>query len=100
MIFREYVSLKSIRTLVHLFEVQGLRTRQGKAWSRAGIAWILQNETYAGMVRFGSVRAHGLHEALVSPSTFRKAQKILRANDKHGPKKDALEKTGSMERAG
>lgn len=80
--FRYYLRLRSMKRLVAHLNGQGLRTRRGKEWSRAGIAWILKNETYLGRVHFGDVRASGKHQALVSPIIFNKVQVLIRKNDK------------------
>src|SRR5690606_41459898 len=54
MIFREYLRLLSMKRLIKLLDERGLRTRRGKRWSRAGVSWILKNDTYVGRVHFRS----------------------------------------------
>lgn len=80
--FRVYPKVRSLRRLAEM--LAKWRTRQGKRWSRAGIAWILGNETYLGKVHFGPVRvAEGTHDALVSPIVFNVVQALRRKLDKH-----------------
>jgi hypothetical protein len=83
-IFRLYLKLRSMKRVVETLNGEGYRTRRGKEWSRAGIAWILKNETYVGRVHFGSIRSKGEHEAIVPAAAFNRIQKLIRKNDKRG----------------
>lgn len=82
LIFREYLRLRSMKRLIKLLDERGLRTRRGKRWSRAGVSWILKNDTYVGRVHFGEIRAKGRHDSLVPPILFNKVQKLIRLNNK------------------
>lgn len=82
LIFREYLRLRSMKRLIKLLDERGLRTRRGKRWSRAGVSWILKNDTYVGRVHFGDIRAKGRHDSLVPPILFNKVQKLIRLNNK------------------
>jgi site-specific DNA recombinase len=82
MIFREYLRLRSMKRLIRLLDEHGLRTRRGKQWSRAGVSWILKNDTYVGRVHFGNIRVRGRHESIIPPILFNKVQKLIRANNK------------------
>ena len=84
MIFREYLRLRSMKRLIKLLDEQGLKTRRGKQWSRAGVSWILKNDTYIGRVHFGDIRVKGQHESIVAPITFNKVQQLIRVNNKRG----------------
>lgn len=88
MIFREYLRLRSMKRLIKLLDDQGLRTRRGKRWSRAGVSWILKNDTYIGRVHFGDIRAKGQHDSIVAPITFNKVQQLIRVNNKRGKGED------------
>ncbi len=81
-IFEDYSALRSMKRVIERLNARGARTRRGKLWSRAGISWILKNETYLGRVHFGRIRARGEHEAIVDPALYRKIQRIIRRNDK------------------
>lgn len=82
LIFREYLRLRSMKRLIKLLDERGLRTRRSKRWSRAGVSWILKNDTYVGRVHFGDIRAKGRHDSLVPPILFNKVQKLIRLNNK------------------
>jgi len=82
LIFREYLRLRSMKRLIKLLDDKGLKTRRGKRWSRAGVSWILKNDTYIGRVHFGSIRAKGRHESIISPIVFNRVQKLIQANNK------------------
>lgn len=82
----------------------GIVPRQAKNWSKASIADMLRNPTYAGMVRFGydkevkvvqnnkivkvrrrnnqCVFTKGLHEPIISVELFEQAQKAKTQNKK------------------
>ncbi len=91
LIFREYLRLRSMKRLIKLLDEQGLRTRRGKRWSRAGVSWILKNDTYVGRVHFGDIKVKGRHEPLVSPIQFNKVQKLIRVNNKRGREREEEE---------
>jgi hypothetical protein len=76
-IFDEYMRLRSLKKLQDRLEDLGIRTRREKRWSRAGLAWILRNETYIGFVNFSKVRSQGIHQPLVDKFTFEATQGIL-----------------------
>ena len=82
LIFREYLRLRSMKRLIKLLDERGYRTRRGKRWSRAGVSWILKNDTYVGRVHFGEIRVKGQHESIISPIVFNKVQKLIRQNNK------------------
>jgi hypothetical protein len=83
-IYREYLRRKSMRRLCEYLNENGFTTRRGKEWSRAGVSWILKNETYLGRVHFGDIRSKGSHAAIVFQIMFNKAQKLIRKNKKRG----------------
>jgi site-specific DNA recombinase len=85
-IFKEYLRRKSMKRLIEHLDEQGLKTRRKKQWSRAGVSWILKNETYLGRVHFGNIRAKGQHPPIISPIIFNKVQKLIRKNNKRGGK--------------
>lgn len=80
--FRSYLRLGSLKRLIEALDDDGIRTRRGKTWSRAGLAWILKNETYLGKVHFGATRAKGIHPAIISPGVFKQVQQLIRKNNK------------------
>lgn len=82
--FREYLRRRSMKKLIDYLDAQGLTTRRGKRWSRAGVSWILKNETYLGRVHFGKVRGNGHHTAIISQITFNKVQQLIKNNNKRG----------------
>lgn len=92
LIFREYLRLRSMKRLIKLLDDRGLRTRRGKRWSRAGVSWILKNDTYVGRVHFGDIHVKGRHESIVAPILFNKVQKLIRANNKRNRKGKPAEK--------
>jgi hypothetical protein len=90
LIYRLYLRHRSMKKVIEILHARGLRTRRGKEWSRAGISWILKNDTYLGRVHFGTIRTRGEHEAIIAPIVYYKAQKLIRKNDKRGRRRGAV----------
>jgi len=99
LIFREYLRLRSMKRLIKLLDDKGLKTRRGKRWSRAGVSWILKNDTYVGRVHFGKIRSKGRHESIVPPIVFNKVQKLIRENNKRKGGGKRTTQTTAPERA-
>jgi site-specific DNA recombinase len=92
LVFREYLRLRSMKRLIRLLDEKGLRTRRGKQWSRAGVSWILKNDTYIGRVHFGDIRVKGRHEPIIAPITFNKVQQLIKLNNKRSRGKPTVKK--------
>ncbi len=82
MIFREYIHLRSTGRVVDYLHSKGIFTRQGKKWSRQAISIILSNRTYRGRVCFGGIETEGLHEPIIEPAMFYKANAIRQSRSK------------------
>ncbi len=76
MIFREYIRTRSTGRVVDYLHSKGIFTRQGKKWSRQAISIILCNRTYRGRVCFGGIEIEGLHDPIIEPAMFYKANAI------------------------
>uniref|UniRef100_UPI0015B69931 recombinase family protein n=1 Tax=Pseudomonas sp. Kh14 TaxID=2093745 RepID=UPI0015B69931 len=48
----------------------------GNSWSRQAISIILSNRTYRGRVSYGDVETQGLHDAIIEPALFYKANAL------------------------
>lgn len=81
-IFREYIHLRSTGRVVDYLHSKGIFTRQGKKWSRQAISIILSNRTYRGRVCFGGIETEGLHEPIIEPAMFYKANAIRQSRSK------------------
>lgn len=75
-IFREYLQTRSTGKVVSYLHAKGIFTRKGNRWSRQAIAIILSNRTYRGRVSYGDVETQGLHEPIIDPSLFYKANAL------------------------
>lgn len=76
MIFREYLNTRSTGKVVEYLQSKGIMTRKGNKWSRQAISIILSNRTYRGRVSYGDVETQGLHEPIIEPSLFYKANAL------------------------
>jgi len=75
-IFREYLNTRSTGKVVNYLHTKNIFTRKGNRWSRQAIAIILSNRTYRGRVSYGEVETEGLHEPIIEPALFYKANAL------------------------
>jgi len=76
MIFREYLRHRSTGKVVSYLHSRNFFTRKGNRWSRQAIAIILSNRTYRGRVTYGEVETQGLHDPIIEPALFYKANAL------------------------
>jgi hypothetical protein len=76
MVFREYLNTRSTGKVVEFLHSRGIFTRKGNKWSRQAIAIILSNRTYRGRVSYGNVETEGLHDPIIEPALFYKANAV------------------------
>ncbi len=75
-IFREYLATRSTGKVVNYLHSKGIFTRKGNKWSRQAIAIILSNRTYRGRVSYGDIETQGLHDPIIEPALFYKANAL------------------------
>lgn len=75
-IFREYLRTRSTGKVVQYLHSRNILTRKNNKWSRQAIAIILSNRTYRGRVSYGDIETQGLHEPIIEPALFYKANSI------------------------
>ena len=75
-IFREYLHTRSTGKVVSYLHNKNIFTRKGNKWSRQAIAIILSNRTYRGRVSYGDVETEGLHQPIIDPALFYKANAL------------------------
>jgi hypothetical protein len=75
-IFREYLRTRSTGKVVSYLHSKAIFTRKGNKWSRQAIAIILSNRTYRGRVSYGELETQGLHEPIIDPALFYKANAL------------------------
>jgi hypothetical protein len=85
MVFREYLSTRSTGKVVNYLHSKNIYTRKGNRWSRQAIAIILANRTYRGRVTYGEIETEGLHDPIIEPALFYKAN-ALRERKKRNEK--------------
>ena len=92
-IFREYLNTRSTGKVVDYLHSKDIYTRQGNKWSRQAIAIILSNRTYRGRVSYGDVETEGLHESIIEPALFYKANALRERKRRKRKKKTPNTKT-------
>jgi hypothetical protein len=75
-IFREYLRTRSTGKVVNYLHTKNIFTRKNNKWSRQAIAIILSNRTYRGRVSYGDVETEGLHDPIIEPALFYKANAL------------------------
>ncbi|MBI4558831.1 MAG: recombinase family protein [Candidatus Hydrogenedentes bacterium] len=75
-IYREYLNTRSTGKVVNYLHSKGIFTRKGNRWSRQAVAIILSNRTYRGRVSYGNVETQGLHDPIIEPALFYKANAL------------------------
>ena len=75
-IFREYLQHRSTGKVVAYLHSRGIFTRKGNKWSRQAIAIVLSNRTYRGRVTYGDIETQGLHEPIIEPALFYRANAL------------------------
>ena len=81
-IFVWYLKFKSTAVVANLLNEKGHRTTKGNKFSSMAVQKILRNSFYIGVLQWGGTTTKGKHEAIISPITFGKAQKMLDRNRK------------------
>lgn len=91
-IFRRFIEVGSAQQIVQELDAEGLRTkswvtnagkmREGVPWNTAFIYRLLHNHLYVGEINHKGNVYPGEHEAIVSRSTWNKAQATLAENDR------------------
>lgn len=76
MIFREYLRHRSTGKVVSYLHSREVSTRKGNKWSRQAIAIILSNRTYRGRVTYGDIETEGIHDPIIEPALFYKANAL------------------------
>jgi site-specific DNA recombinase len=86
-IFRRYLQLRSVHLLQKELEDQGVCSRErksktgnqvgGKVLGRGAIGYMLRNLIYIGIIRQGSERHQGEHEAIIAKDIFERVQQTL-----------------------
>lgn len=83
-IFREYLNTRSTGKVVNYLHAKNIFTRKGNRWSRQAIAIILSNRTYRGRVSYGDIETEGLHDPIIEPALFYKANALKERKRRNG----------------
>jgi site-specific DNA recombinase len=67
------------RAIATLLNERGSRTRTGGPWSAHTIRWLLTNPAYLGQVTFRDTIVQDAHPAIIEPSVFAAAERLLQA---------------------
>ena len=98
-IFREYLNTRSTGKVVDYLHAKNIFTRKGNRWSRQAIAIILSNRTYRGRVSYGEVETEGLHEPVIEPALFYKANALKERKRRRSKRESASAENGAAQGA-
>ena len=89
-IFEKYCELKSVKLLKHHLDQKRIRTPQriskkgnehgGRPYSRGNLYKLLANTSYIGKIAHKNRLYDGLHEGILDPDIWKKAQTLLKSN--------------------
>lgn len=70
---------KSLTEIGHVLMASGIKSPAGKVWLRQSISNILKSPFYKGYVQYNDELHKGLHQGIVDPALWEKANKYLTA---------------------
>ena len=96
-IYQSFLGGKSLTSIVCSLNTKGLKTREGKSFSKQAIHYILTNEVYTGtfiynkntgkinkrslvLTKYDEIRIENNHPSIIDKASFNKVQKILNNN--------------------
>ena len=80
--FENYLKYKSLSEVAAICKERGYRGKRGREPSPYAISVIISNPIYCGYNSFKGSVFKGLHEPIVSVTTFNKVQRLLKAQGK------------------
>src|SRR5215218_2211559 len=83
-LFRRRVAGETYGDLARWLNDSGARTRDGNAWSAAGVRHLLANRRFIGEVSYGELVNRHAHEPLIDEPTFLAAQRQPAATVRNG----------------
>ena len=70
---------KSLTEIGHVLMASGIKSPAGKVWLRQSVANILKSPFYKGYLKYNDELHKGLHQGIVDPDLWEKANKYLSA---------------------
>lgn len=64
--------------IINDLNARGIRTKSGGKWKPSSFNWLIQNEMYVGVYKFGETRIEGGVPAIVDAHTFEEVQRRLK----------------------
>jgi DNA invertase Pin-like site-specific DNA recombinase len=78
-VFREFVEGRSMTRIAKGLNADRVPTKKGAHWRQAQISALVRNPIFIGKIRRDGELFDGLHEAIIDPETFEKAERLLSA---------------------
>ena len=70
---------KSLMEIGQELERQGVKTCHGKAWRKQTLSAVIKNPFYKGYILYSKELHKGIHEAMIEPAIWEKANRIVKA---------------------
>lgn len=88
LIYSEYESKRSFAEVQRMLKSKGIPTRRGKPWSRAGLSWLLKNDIYLGISKFGpDEQPKESHKPLIDQDQYERVQSIIKQRQRKRKKR-------------
>ena len=78
-IFSKFLETRSTSAVMHHLNENGFKYRDSKPWDERQIQKMLQQESYIGKVTWGKQVYTGIHQPIITPTTFEKVQQIFKS---------------------
>ncbi|MDC0977716.1 recombinase family protein [bacterium] len=82
--FNRFILVKSTSAITREVNTAGYRTRLGDLWDTRKIDKILRRPIYTGQIQWGNKLYKGVHQPIITESTFQKVKQIFESQKKHG----------------
>lgn len=79
-IFKLYLNNNSLQKIADYLNNKKILTDRNKKWTKQGIAFILKNNFYTGIVKHGNIKKLGNHKKIINKIVFGKVQAKLTKN--------------------
>ncbi len=79
LIFSKFLETRSTTAVMHYLNENGFTYRDSKLWDKRQIQQMLKQESYLGKVTWGGKVYEGIHQPIITPTTFEKVQQIFQS---------------------
>lgn len=82
-VFERYAAGETARQIVDSFNHRGVKTAKGENFKYNTVYFMLRNEKYIGIYRYGDMVVNGVIDPIISPELWNRVQNILASNSRN-----------------